>query len=283
MARTARASQTVTVYEPHMRGVPPLGPYLQRLWARRRFGVALARSDLKAQHYNTFFGQLWTVLNPLLLAGIYFLVIGLILGGRRGNPAYLGQVLGGLFCFYYTRNAVAFGAKSIVGGGALITNTAVPRALLPLSSVLSALLVYGPMLVVYAVIHVIGGYPVGPQVLALVPLVVLQTVLNCGLALALAAVTVYFRDTSSFLPYLLRIWLYLSPVLWRVDAVPEQLRPLVFVNPLTPLMMAWQQILLDGRWPERTLLLAAGGWAIAGLILGALFFLSREREFAVRI
>lgn len=276
-------AETVTVYEPHMRGVPPLGAYLRRLWLRRRFGWAKARADLKAQHFNTFFGQLWTVLNPMLLAVIYFLVVGLIRGGERGDPKYLAQLLGGLFCFYYTRNAIAYGAKSIVGGGALITNTAVPRALLPLSSVLSALLVYGPMLLVYAGLHLIGGYPVGPQLLALVPLTVLQTVFNCGLALAFAALTVYFRDTSSFLPYMLRIWLYLSPVLWRLDTVPEALRPLLFANPLTPLLTAWQQILLDGRWPEARLLLTMTGWAVASLVVGALFFLSREREFAVRL
>lgn len=276
-------AETITVYEPHMRGIPPLGTYLRRLWERRRFGWAKARADLKAQHLDTFFGQLWTVLNPMLLAGVYFLVVTLIRGGQRDDPSYLAQLLGGLFCFSFTRNSISYGAKSIVGGGALITNTAVPRALLPLSSVLSALLVYGPMLLVYAVLHLLGGYPVGPQLLALVPLTLLQTVFNCGLALTFAAMTVYFRDTSSFLPYLLRIWLYLSPVLWRLDRVPETLRPLLFVNPLTPVLTAWQQILLDGRWPDGRLLLAVAGWAFASLFIGALFFLSREREFAVRL
>lgn len=277
------AVDELQVFEPHTRRVPPLGPYLRELWGRRRFAVHLARMNLKAASYDTVFGQLWQVLNPLLLAGVYYLLFGVILGRQRDDPEYLSVLLAGLFAFTFTRNALGLGATSIVSGGRLILNTAFPRALLPISAVVSALMLYIPMLGVYSVFHVIGGQPVGWQLLWLPLLVAVHTVFNLGLALVFAAVTVYFRDTSSFLPYLLRIWLYLSPVLWAVEDAPARLRPLLAINPLFPLFGVWHDVLLDGRAPSAALLGYAALWAVGLLLGGAWFFLTREREFAVRI
>lgn len=273
----------VVVHEPRQLGLPKLRPYGRELWRRRQFGLLLARSSLKAQHFDTVLGQLWTVMNPLLLAGVYYLVFGIILGGSRGQPEYLAQLLAGLFLFYYTRNAMAYGSKAIVGGGGLILNTTLPRALLPLSSVYSALLIFLPMLVVYSGLHLIGGYPVGIELIALIPVVLLLTVFNTGLALALAAITVFFRDTASFLPFFLRIWLYLSPILYRIEDVPHNLRPFARLNPMASFVGSWHQILLDGRWPDASLLASSAAWALGALFVGSLIFLVTERDFAVRI
>jgi len=271
------------VFEPHSSGIPPLGPYLRELWRRRRFALHMARSNLKARNYDTFFGQLWQILNPLLLAAVYFLVFGVILGGNRGNPEYLAILLSGLFAFYYTRNAISLGANSIVGGGRMIMNTAFPRALLPVSAMMSSFLLYMPTLVVYAVFHLLGGQALGPQLLWVPVIIVIHTVFNLGLALAFAALTVYFRDTSSFLPYLLRIWLYLSPVLYSIEEVPARIQPILAANPLFPLFGVWHAVLIDGVMPDFGLLGYSALWAIVTLVVGGWFFMSREREFAVRI
>jgi ABC-type polysaccharide/polyol phosphate export permease len=228
-------------------------------------------------------GQLWRVLNPLLLALVYFLVLGVIFGARRGDPDYLARLLSGLFAFYYTSNAINIGARSIVGGGQLILNTAFPRALLPVSAVISAFLIYLPMLAVYAVFHLVRGLPVGWPLLAMPLIVAIHTVFNLGVALILAALTVYFRDMSSFLPFLLRIWLYLSPILWVVEDVPARLRAVLALNPLSPIFTSWHTILIDGTAPDPLLLAQALAWAAAAIIGGTWFFLSREREFAIRI
>lgn len=276
-------SRPVTVFEPYARGVPPLRQYLRQLWRRRRFAFHMARSELKARHFDTLFGQVWTVLNPLLLALVYFLLFGVILQNGRGTPDYLAFLIANLFAFYYTRNSLGVGAKSVVSGGGLIMNAAFPRALLPCASVLSALLMYLPTLLVYAVIHVVTGQTVS-LALVLVPLIVLvQTVFNYGLALLAAAITVYFRDFSSFLPYALRIWLYISPVLYTIDDVPPGLAPILMANPLYPILAAWQAVVIRGEVPGAGILAAAGAWALTLLVLGGWLFLSREREFAIRI
>src|SRR5436190_20570157 len=66
------------VYVPHARGLPPLGSYVRELWRRREFALELSRTRLRAQHFDTVFGQLWMVLNPLLLAGVYFVLVDII-------------------------------------------------------------------------------------------------------------------------------------------------------------------------------------------------------------
>jgi ABC-type polysaccharide/polyol phosphate export permease len=272
----------VTVYEPHRNGLPPLLSYFRATWRRRQFAVHLARTSLRARHYDTVLGQLWTVANPIFLALIYYLLIAVILGAQT-REGYLPFLLSGLFAFYFTRNAAGLGAASVISSGRLLMNASFPRILLPISSVVAALLMYMPMLIVYAAIHVITGQKVGPQLLLTLPILAVHALLNLGIAMFLGAATVYFRDTSSLLPYALRVWLYLSPVLYAVQDVPDRIRPFLALNPLYSLLGAWHAVLIDGRPPSLTVILAAIAWAVAAVVVGGWFFLSREREFAVRL
>src|SRR4051794_26730271 len=125
------------VHEPHKVGIPPLRPYVRMLWQRREFARELSSTQLRAQHYNTVFGKLWLVLNPLMLALVYFVLIDILRGGSRG-PAFFGHLIGSLFVFYFIHGCMSQGVKSVVSGGKLILNTAFPRVLLPLSAVLTA-------------------------------------------------------------------------------------------------------------------------------------------------
>src|SRR3954447_4523452 len=135
------------VYEPHKIGLPPIGPYVRELWRRREFAREMARTNLRAQHFNTAFGQLWLILNPLLLAGVYFVLVDILRSGSRG-PAFFAHLMAGLFAYYFVSDSVRLSVKSVTGGGRLILNTAFPRALLPLSSVLTAFMRFLPTLLV---------------------------------------------------------------------------------------------------------------------------------------
>jgi ABC-type polysaccharide/polyol phosphate export permease len=273
----------VHVFEPHQAGLPPMRRYLTDLWRRRDFAYQMARSSLKAQHFDTFFGQLWVVLNPLLLALVYFFLVTVLRGGHDDPLGALTFLVGGLFLYYFTRNAIGQGASSVVGGGGLLMNTAFPRAVLPLSSTITALLLFLPTLVVYAIFHVASEQPITWGLLALPVLFSLLTLFNLGLALAAGALTVYFRDTSSFLPYLLRIWLYLSPILWLLEDAPEAVRPVLVLNPLVSYLTAWQNITFEGVMPDWQVWVLCLVWAVGAIIVGGWFFLSREREFAIRV
>jgi ABC-type polysaccharide/polyol phosphate export permease len=272
----------VHVYEPHRIGLPPIGAYLKQLWRRREFALELARTNLRAAHYNTALGQLWLILNPLLLGLVYFALVEIIGRGNRGMD-FLAHLLLALFAFRLVSTSIRQGARSVVGGGRLILNTAFPRTLLPLSSVLTAFMLFLPTLIVYAVVHGVAELPVTPEILWAVPIVAMLVIFAAGMSMLVAAVQVYFRDLSNFLPYALRIWLYSSPILYYAAQVPEKFKPVLLVNPMYPLLTSLGDAVNFGREPRPALLLAGLGWAVGAFVAGGLFFISREREFAVRL
>jgi ABC-type polysaccharide/polyol phosphate export permease len=276
------SSSELHVYEPHRIGLPPLGPYLRELWQRREFAFELARSNLRAQHYKTVLGQFWLIMNPLLLAFVYFVLVDIVRAGSRG-PEFLAHLMLGLFVFRLVSSSVRQGAKSVVGGGRLILNTAFPRTLLPLASVMAAFMRFLPTVAVYAVMHAVAGLPVGPQLLWSIPIIALVLVFGTGATMFVAALQVYFRDLTNILPYFLRIWLYVSPVLYYTDEVPDRFKAILVANPLYPLLGSMSDAVNQGQTPSAALLAGGCAWALGALVVGALFFISREREFAVRL
>jgi teichoic acid transport system permease protein len=270
------------VYEPHLVGLPPLLPYIREAWRRRSFAVELSRTKLRAQHFNTVFGQLWLVLNPLLLAGVYFVLVDILRGGSS-REGFFAHLVAGIFAYHLVSDAVRQGTKSVVSGGRLILNTAFPRVLLPLGSVISAVKRFLPCLVIYVPVHIVSGLPVDLNLLWVLPLLGLLVVMASGLAMIVGALQVYFRDLKNFMPYLLRVWLFASPVLYFADEMPEKYRFLLDLNPLGQLLSAWSDVISLGGTPSGRELIVASAWAFGTLIVGFLFFVSREREFAVRL
>ena len=270
------------VYEPHLVGLPPLLPYVREAFRRRSFAVELSRTKLRAQHFNTVFGQLWLVLNPLLLTGVYFILVDILRGGSS-KPDFFPHLMAGIFAYYFVSGTVRNATKSVVSGGRLILNTAFPRVLLPVSSVIIAFKRFLPTMAIYVPVHIALGLPGGPVLLWVLPLVGLLIVLATGLAMIVAALQVYFRDLKSFMPYLLRVWLYASPVLYYASEMPEQYRFLLNVNPLGQLLAAWSDVINQGQAPTSQQLLVSAVWAFGFFVVGFVYFVSREREFAVRL
>lgn len=293
-AAGADFNPVIHVYEPYRAALPPLRPYLREFWRRRRFAIDLSRFTNKATYLNSPLGRIWLVLNPLFLAVVYYLLVSIVRGGGKGFGAgfdTLAHILIGLFTFYFAQNCMTMGGASITAAGRLILNQSFPRALLPLSSVISAFSQYLPTLPVYFVIYLSGtwildGTELAGLTLALlwVPLLVLLVALSgFGLALIFATMNVYFRDTSKILSYVSRMWLYLSPVLWEPDRLDGWKRVILWANPLGPVLSATHHVWITGTAPTLAELGAAVGWAVALVLIGAYFFISREREFAFRI
>jgi teichoic acid transport system permease protein len=271
------------VYEPHTVGLPPLRSYLRELWRRREFAVELSRTKLREQHFDTAFGQLWLVLNPMLLALVYFLLVDILRASGSHDGKFFAHLMAGLFAFYFIHNSITVGVKSVTKGGRLILNSAFPRALLPLSAVVTAFMRFLPTIVVYAPVHIIAGLPIGLHLLWTLPILALLILLACGLSMMVAAAQVYFRDLSSFIPYMLRIWLYISPVLYYAEKVPDRYKFILDINPLGGLLTAWSDVLNRGHAPAAAAMLLGLAWGIGLFVVSGLFFMSREREFAVRL
>lgn len=283
----------IQVFEPHRASLPKLIPYFKEFWRRREFAIHLSKFSDKAEYLDSKLGKLWLVINPLFLAVIYYLLVTIIRGSDSDIDGIttLSHILIGLFTFYFAQNTILMGAQSITSGGRLILNQAFPRALLPLSSALSAWRQFVPTIPVYIAIVVVGkiifpdsDLPGFSWNYLYVPLVFLPLVLTSfGLALIFATMNVYFRDTSKLLSYTMRIWLYASPVLWLPSMLTGSYRILLYLNPFGPALTANSQIWIDGSAPSLSQVIGAYLWAIFTLIIGGYFFISRERDFAVRI
>ena len=274
-------STPLQVYEPFRAGLPKLGKYWKSLWSRRTFISEYSKSELREQHFDSVFGQLWLVLNPLLLSGVYFILI-VIIGGTTDSSRYV-HLTASLFLFYLVANSLTGGVKSITAGQRLILNTAFPRIMLPISAVVIAIFKFIPTLIVFIVIKAVMGSPFSIEMLWAVPVLLITLFLALGLAITISCINVYFRDIASFLPYLTRTLLYLSPILYEASALNPNLKALEFVNPLFPILDSWSRALVQGEVPQTSSMLQGLAWAIGIFFIGTYFFLSREREFAVRL
>jgi len=273
-------------YTPHRAGLPPLVPYFRELWHRRTFASELSKASMRAANTSTFFGQTWLILNPLLSAGVYYLLVSIIRG--QHSPKLFLHLTLTLFAFNIIQSAIQNGATSVTSSGKLLINTAFPRLLIPLSTVRTAFFRFLPTIPVYILFHLLL-LPLSswhPRMILGLVFLGLMIVFSMGVASLFAALQVYFRDTSAFLPYFIRLWMYLAPVLWlpeNLEHFNRTVKLLVQTNPLYPFLSGYSQLIQEGKIPAPWIWVAATAWALGALIAGFWFFVSREREFAVRI
>ena len=274
-------STPLQVYEPFKAGLPKLGRYWKSLWSRRTFIKEYSKSELREQHFDSVFGQLWLVINPLLLSAVYFILINII-SDSADSERYV-HLTASLFLFYLVANSLTGGVKSVTAGQRLILNTAFPRIMLPISALVIAIFKFLPTLIVFLVIKVIVGSPFTIEMLWAIPVLLITIFLALGLAITISCINVYFRDIASFLPYLTRTLLYLSPILYAASDLKPSLRAIEVVNPLFPILDSWSQAMVQGEAPQLSSMLQGLAWATGIFFIGTYFFLSREREFAVRL
>ena len=292
LSMTATRRETSEEFEPvyhhygsHRAGLPPLIPYFRELWHRRGFAVEMSRANMRGANVTTFFGQAWMILNPLLLALIYYMLVTII--RQRSDPLYFAHLTLNLFLFTLMQSAVSSGTTSVVRSGRLLINTAFPRLLIPLSAIRTSFYQFLPTIAVYLVIHAIFFTTQwSPMMLLSFYFIFTTLIFSVGLAALFATLQIYFRDTRNFLPYLLRIWMYLSPVLWMpsmLDGLGPEFRVIVEFNPMFSMLDGYTSLVQGGQIPPAYVWLIAAGWAVGSLVVGCLVFISREREFAVRL
>ena len=271
----------VVVYEPFRAGLPPMREYLRSLWSRRTFIAEFSRSELREQNYGSVFGQLWLILNPLLLSAVYLLLI-YVIGGSSDSTRF-GHLTASLFLFYLIANSLTGGVKAITSGQRLILNTSFPRIMLPISATVIALFKFIPTVIVFAIIHAIIGLPYSWQMLWAIPIFAIALVMALGLSILISCINVYFRDISSMLPYLTRSLLYLSPILYEAVNISSRIKKVEIANPIFYLLDSWSRVVVHAQAPSTFGMIHACLWALSIFAVGTYFFLSRERDFAVRL
>jgi teichoic acid transport system permease protein len=258
----------------------PLGMYLRDLWERRHFAGALADSDLRAKHMNSVLGQLWHLLNPAMMIAVYFLVFGVILDARRGVDNYVSFLVAGVIIFRFTQSSIIGCGKSLDSNVGLIRSIQFPRALVPISEVYSQLLALVPGLVLVGIVAAFDGVRPGPQ-LALLPVVVLAaTLFSLGTGFAAARASSTLADLQQVLPHFFRIMLYVSGVLFSVDASIESalVRDLFAINPFYCIVAATRWSIL-GTPTSGIVPIALAAWTVVTLIGGFTWFRRAEHRY----
>lgn len=262
--------------------VPGIVSYLRDSWRYRDFTTSLAVADARSHHVDTLLGSVWQLLNPTLLVGVYYLIFGVIFDVNRGVENYLGFLVVGIFLFTFIRKSMSSGARAIINNRSLIQSIRFPRVVLPIATVLAELLTFLPSVLVIIVVALATGESITFGWLLLLPLIALLIVFNVGLALGASRLTVRFRDLDELLPFVLRLWFYMSGVLYPVSLVGEQLgstwETIFEVNPAHVYITIGRDALLDGTTSLRLWGLGIG-WAIALTTMMLLFFRRHELEY----
>ena len=251
------------VFEPHDSSMPPARQYLERVWDRRAFMVANARAELKGRNSGTILGEAWRVLDPLFQALIYWFLFTAI-RGSSGSKQFL-MVVSGVFLFNLSMTAMGQGGRSIQRSRGLVLNSTFPLATLPLSVIYRAVLELIPTMGVYAVLHLLFRGPVGSSIFMLPLLFILQLAISIGMMFFFATLTVYIRDMSNLLEYIMRILMFLTPVIYpasQLDKLPKLLHAILYLNPLFTLFSAYQACLTGGT-PKASMIAWASQLTIA--------------------
>jgi teichoic acid transport system permease protein len=259
---------------------PPLTTYLRGLWQRRYFIVAFASARNLATFAGARLGQLWQVLTPLLNAGIYFFVFGVLLQTKRDIHNFIGFLIIGIFIFTYTQHCVISGSRAISGHLSLIRALHFPRACLPLASTVQELQQLGISMGIMIVIVLATGEPVTWAWLLLAPILLLQTMFNLGAAFFMARIGAKLPDVTQLLPFLLRTWLYVSGVFYSISRFTEHspgwVRTALDANPVGAYIELVRDVLLDSHKAPSSAWPYAIGWAVVSLIGGFAFFYRGE-------
>ena len=204
---------------------PSLGGYLATLWGRRHFIVGYATARNISMYTEARLGQVWQVLTPLLNAGVYYLIFGLLFEAARGVAHYPAFLITGVFVFAFSERSIVTGSNVMRANLQLIRALYFPRASLPLAYVIVELQQMLVGMVVVAVVMVVSGqYPTWYWLL-LIPAILLQTMFNTGAALIVARLGGAMADVSELIPFFLRISRYFCGVMYLIITLPAALKP----------------------------------------------------------
>jgi len=255
-----------------------------QLWIQTKKNFPLlwtmVKREMQIRYAGSALGVVWAYVQPLLTVAVYFLVFDIVFGMRMGEQAPTQRVgtylvVGALpwlaFC-----ESVSRGASSLVDAGSVLQKNALPPFLFVLRSVIASALAFVPIMLLLPVIYVfLTGYW---QALWVFPLLVaLQWALSYLFAYVLAILTAASRDTTQVLSFGLSIGIYLSPILFPMDFFPSQWSWVLFINPMTSLVLSYQAVLLKGEVPDAVLWMTLMGWiALLTFLLKSMISKSRD-------
>ena len=270
-------------------GLPVLTDYFREAWRYRVFAWRWSLADVKARNFETVLGRLWHVINPLLFGLIYFIFVGIVSGRGLDSVELLAAIVGNLYAWLYFSSIVTSSIAAVQSGaGGVSGQSSMPKIVAPIASLMTASNLFLRSLIAYAVMHLIAQRGLHIEMLLAPVIMFLIGIFGFGCALILATLNVYMRDISRLIPHVLRLVMYLSPIIWEYTRVLGEgsLNSLARMNPFFSCITAWTISLggtLDKSGPGIFQQIGVFSiWAVVVFCAGVLIFISKEDEFAIR-
>ena len=268
--------QQLTIIRPR-RGWHPSD--LKELWRYRELLTALSLRDIKVRYKQTILGVAWAVIQPLTTMLIFSFIFGRLAGIPSDGFPYPVFVFSGLLAWTFFSSAVSTSSMSLLSAGGMISKVYFPRLLLPLSAIGVSVVDFTITVVLLFLLMVFYSIVPTWQLLLFPVFFAGLIVLALGLGVWLAAVNVAYRDFRFVVPFMLQITMYLTPVIYPVSFIPEQVRWVIYFNPL----LGW----ISGI--RASFLGSPIDWYAVGtsltltmiiLVIGLRYFQKAERRFA---
>jgi lipopolysaccharide transport system permease protein len=254
------------------------------VWEYRELLYYLVWRDIKVRYKQTALGVLWVLLQPVVSMGIFAVLFGLLLGVSSGNVPYPVFAYVALLPWNYFAHSLSRSSTSVVSSSQLITKVYFPRLIIPLSGVLAGLVDFAIALLVLIGLMIYYGLAPTPAVLLLPLFMLLAMATALGFGLWLSALNVRYHDINHLVPFMVQVWMYLTPVVYGSTLIPERYRFLLNLNPMTGVVQGFRWALLGNHLAEAKPpgILFAVSVAITLLVLisGVFYFRRTENTFA---
>ena len=251
---------------------------LKEIYGYREMIFMLVRRDLRGRYKGSVLGFLWTFLNPLLQLGVYTIVFSIIM--RSKIEKYYLYLFVALIPWMFLATSVQGGATCVLTQKDMVTKIHFPRQVLPIAHVTTC---FVNMLLCFVVVLAVCAFGVGLNLAVLpylVPVMITEFLLALGLCFLVSGATVFFRDLEHIVGIFVMLWQFLTPVMYSVDIVPDQLKRFFMLNPMTPIIISYRDILYYKQAPQLQNLLRSLGFGALFLVIGWFLFDRLQRHFA---
>lgn len=253
------------------------------LVAHRRTIAAFVRRDIRGRYVTSVMGLSWAVIQPLTLLLLYTFIFSYILKIRLGGSGTTASFALYLFCGMLPWLAFAEGvtrsASVVLEQAHLIKKVVFPSEILPAYVVISALVMESVGLAVLLAAVGLFYRGLGWPMLLLPVIIVLQFLFTMGLGWLLASVNVFLRDVGQLLGLTMTLWMFLTPIFYPAEMMPERLRWLLELNPMYYVVQAYRDLVLEQRLPVLPHLATLAAMAVAAFVLGHWFFRRSKHAF----
>jgi ABC-2 type transport system permease protein len=226
---------------------------LRSVWGARQALLLLVRRDLKVRYEGSFLGWIWSVLDPLMMTGVYWFVFTQIFVRSVGYEPYILFLISAMLPWQWASGVFGDSPKALASEAKLVRSINLPRQMWVLRSVTTKaaeFLLSLPVLVFFAAI-----YQVAPsRYLLLMPFVfVVQALLLLGIALILSSTTVLVPDVQRVVRVITRLLFYASPIIYGLSDVPERFQPLAALNPFAGILEMWRAVWFPQEFEQQNL------------------------------